>query len=99
MLPDSLRGSFNDRSTHTLVEDRYVELEAIVQPCCTGGNRQKIRAQNARLATQGLGFAYQYFPHLPDADNAESELLWVGLVVLTALLARLAYHEIVNFIL
>ncbi|WP_310482442.1 cation-transporting P-type ATPase, partial [Chamaesiphon sp. VAR_48_metabat_403] len=67
--------SILDRSTHTLVEDRYVEL--------TEKERQTIRAQNARLATQGLrvlGFAYRYFPHLPDADNAESELIWVGLV-------------------
>jgi P-type Ca2+ transporter type 2C len=46
-------------------------------------DRQAIRSQNARLATQGLrvlGFAYRYFPHLPDPDNAESELIWVGLV-------------------
>jgi P-type Ca2+ transporter type 2C len=67
--------SILDRSTHTLVEDRYVEL--------TEKERQTIRAQNARLATQGLrvlGFAYRYFPDLPDADNAESELIWVGLV-------------------
>jgi P-type Ca2+ transporter type 2C len=67
--------SILDRSTHTLVEDRYVELTEI--------DRQKILAQNARLATQGLrvlGFAYRYFPHLPDADKAESELIWVGLV-------------------
>jgi P-type Ca2+ transporter type 2C len=67
--------SILDRSTHTLVADRYVELTEI--------DRQKIRAQNARLASQGLrvlGFAYRYFSHLPDADQAESELLWVGLV-------------------
>jgi P-type Ca2+ transporter type 2C len=67
--------SILDRSTHTLVEDRYVELGTI--------DRQKIRDQNARLASQGLrvlGFAYRYFPHLPDADTAESELIWVGLV-------------------
>jgi P-type Ca2+ transporter type 2C len=67
--------SILDRSTHTLVEDRYVEL--------TEKERQTIRAQNARLATQGLrvlGFAYRYFPDLPDADQAESELIWVGLV-------------------
>jgi P-type Ca2+ transporter type 2C len=67
--------SILDRSTHTLVEDRYVELGTI--------DRQKIHAQNARLATQGLrvlGFAYRYFPDLPDADKAESELIWVGLV-------------------
>jgi magnesium-transporting ATPase (P-type) len=35
--------------------------------------RQQIRAQNDRLATQELrvlGFAYRYFPHLPDADKA-----------------------------
>jgi P-type Ca2+ transporter type 2C len=67
--------SILDRSTHTLVEDRYVELTEI--------DRQTILSQNARLATQGLrvlGFAYRYFPHLPDADTAESELIWVGLV-------------------
>ena len=64
-----------DRSTHTLVEDRYVEL--------TEQERQKIRAQNTQLASQGLrvlGFAYRYFTDLPDADSAESELIWVGLV-------------------
>jgi len=62
--------SILDRSTHTLVADRYVELTEI--------DRQTIRAQNASLASQGLrvlGFAYRYFPHLPDADKAESELL------------------------
>jgi P-type Ca2+ transporter type 2C len=67
--------SILDRSTHTLVADRYVELTEI--------DRQKILSQNSRLATQGLrvlGFAYRYFSHLPDADSAESELLWVGLV-------------------
>jgi P-type Ca2+ transporter type 2C len=67
--------SILDRSTHTLVADRYVELSAL--------DRQTIRAQNARLATQGLrvlGFAYRYFPHLPDENEAESELIWVGLV-------------------
>lgn len=67
--------SILDRSTHTLVAERYVELTEI--------DRQTIRAQNARLATQGLrvlGFAYRYFSHLPDADSAESELIWVGLV-------------------
>ena len=67
--------SILDRSTHTLVEDRYVEL--------TKNEQQKIRSQNASLASQGLrvlGFAYRYFPHLPDADEAESELIWVGLV-------------------
>jgi magnesium-transporting ATPase (P-type) len=40
-------------------------------------DRQTIHSQNARLATQGLrvlGFAYRYFPHLPEADKAESEL-------------------------
>ncbi len=67
--------SILDRSTHTLVAERYVEL--------TEKDRQTIRAQNARLATQGLrvlGFAYRYFSHLPDANSAESELIWVGLV-------------------
>jgi P-type Ca2+ transporter type 2C len=67
--------SILDRSTHTLVEDRYAELTDI--------DRQTIRTQNANLASQGLrvlGFAYRYFPHLPDADSAESELIWVGLV-------------------
>ncbi|MCY7335942.1 MAG: cation-translocating P-type ATPase [Chamaesiphon sp.] len=67
--------SILDRSTHTLVEDRYAELTEI--------ERQKIRSQNASLASQGLrvlGFAYRYFPHLPDTDEAESELIWVGLV-------------------
>jgi P-type Ca2+ transporter type 2C len=67
--------SILDRSTHTLVADRYVELSAL--------DRQTIRSQNARLATQGLrvlGFAYRYFPHIPDPDSAESELIWVGLV-------------------
>lgn len=67
--------SILDRSTHTLIEDRCVELTQI--------ERQKIRSQNARLATQGLrvlGFAYRHFTHLPEADNAESELVWVGLV-------------------
>jgi len=67
--------SILDRSTHTLGEDRYAEL--------TEHDRQKIRSQNASLASQGLrvlGFAYRYFPHLPDADEAESELIWVGLV-------------------
>jgi P-type Ca2+ transporter type 2C len=67
--------SILDRSTHTLDQDRYVEL--------TENERQTIRAQNAHLASQGLrvlGFAYRYFPHLPDADSAESELIWVGLV-------------------
>jgi P-type Ca2+ transporter type 2C len=67
--------SILDRSTHTLVEDRYVELGTI--------DRQTIRAQNDRLATQGLrvlGFAYRYFTYLPDENSAESELIWVGLV-------------------
>jgi P-type Ca2+ transporter type 2C len=67
--------SILDRSTHTLVKDRYVEL--------TEKERQTIRAQNARLASQGLrvlGLAYRYFPDLPDADSAESELIWLGLV-------------------
>jgi P-type Ca2+ transporter type 2C len=67
--------SILDRSTHTLIEDRYVKL--------TDKERQTIHAQNARLATQGLrvlGFAYRYFPHFPDTDKAESELIWVGLV-------------------
>jgi P-type Ca2+ transporter type 2C len=67
--------SILDRSTHTLIEDRYVEL--------TEQERQTIRTQNARLASQGLrvlGFAYRYFAHLPDADEAESALIWVGLV-------------------
>jgi P-type Ca2+ transporter type 2C len=67
--------SILDRSTHTLVEDRYVEL--------TEKERQTIRSQNARLASQGLrvlGFAYRYFAHLPDENSAESELIWVGLV-------------------
>jgi Ca2+-transporting ATPase len=67
--------SILDRSTHTLMNDRYVELTEI--------DRQTIRLQNDRLASQGLrvlGFAYRYFPHLPDADTAESELIWVGLV-------------------
>jgi P-type Ca2+ transporter type 2C len=67
--------SILDRSTHTLVADRYVELSEI--------DLQTIRTQNARLASQGLrvlGFAYRYFAHLPDADSAESELIWVGLV-------------------
>jgi P-type Ca2+ transporter type 2C len=67
--------SILDRSTHTLVADRYVELTEI--------DRQTIHAQNASLATQGLrvlGFAYRYFSHLPDTDSAESELIWVGLV-------------------
>lgn len=64
-----------DRSTHTLIKNRYVELTEI--------DRQKILAQNAHLATQGLrvlGLAYRYFSHLPDADTAESELIWLGLV-------------------
>jgi P-type Ca2+ transporter type 2C len=67
--------SILDRSTHTLIADRYVELTEI--------DRQKIRAQNDRLATQGLrvlGFAYRYFFQLPDENSAESELIWVGLV-------------------
>ncbi len=67
--------SILDRSTHTLAEDRYVEL--------TEKERQTIRSQNTHLASQGLrvlGFAYRYFPHLPDENTAESELIWVGLV-------------------
>jgi P-type Ca2+ transporter type 2C len=67
--------SILDRSTHTLVEDRYAELTEI--------DRQTIRAQNADLASQGLrvlGFAYRYFSHLPEENEAESELIWVGLV-------------------
>jgi P-type Ca2+ transporter type 2C len=67
--------SILDRSTHTLVEDRYAELTEI--------DRQTIRAQNAHLASQGLrvlGFAYRYFSQLPDENSAESELIWVGLV-------------------
>jgi P-type Ca2+ transporter type 2C len=67
--------SILDRSTHTLIEDRYVELTEI--------DRQKILSQNARLASQGLrvlGFAYRYFSSLPNTDRAESELIWVGLV-------------------
>jgi P-type Ca2+ transporter type 2C len=67
--------SILDRSTHTLVADRYVELTEI--------DRQTILSQNARLASQGLrvlGFGYRYFLHLPEADSAESELIWVGLV-------------------
>jgi P-type Ca2+ transporter type 2C len=67
--------SILDQSTHALIEDRYVELGAI--------DRQSIHAQNARLASQGLrvlGFAYRYFPHLPDENTAESKLIWVGLV-------------------
>ncbi len=67
--------SILDRSTHTLVENRYQELTEI--------DRSQILSQNARLATQGLrvlGFAYRYFTHLPDPDRAESELLWLGLV-------------------
>jgi P-type Ca2+ transporter type 2C len=63
------------RSTHTLVEDRQIEL--------TEQDRQTILTQNARLASQGLralGFAYRHFSHLPDENNAESELIWVGLV-------------------
>jgi P-type Ca2+ transporter type 2C len=67
--------SILDRSTHTLIKDRYVELTEI--------DRQTIRTQNARLASQGLrvlGFAYRYFSNLPDANEAESELIWVGLV-------------------
>jgi P-type Ca2+ transporter type 2C len=38
--------SILDRSTHTLIEDQYVELTEI--------DRQTIRTQNERLATQGL---------------------------------------------
>jgi P-type Ca2+ transporter type 2C len=67
--------SILDRSTHTFRKDRYLELTEI--------DRQTIRSQNARLATQGLrvlGVAYRYFSHLPDPDEAESELIWVGLV-------------------
>jgi P-type Ca2+ transporter type 2C len=67
--------SILDRSTHTFIKDEYIQLTEI--------DRQTIRSQNARLATQGLrvlGFAYRYFPHLPDPDSAESELIWVGLV-------------------
>ncbi len=67
--------SILDRSTHALIDDLYVELTEI--------DRQTIRTQNDHLASQGLrvlGFAYRYFPHLPDADTAESELIWVGLV-------------------
>jgi P-type Ca2+ transporter type 2C len=38
--------SILDRSTHTLIEDRYAEL--------TEKERQTIRSQNAQLASQGL---------------------------------------------
>jgi P-type Ca2+ transporter type 2C len=67
--------SILDRCTHALVADRYAELTEI--------DRQTIRTQNAHLASQGLrvlGFAYRYFPHLPDENTAESDLIWVGLV-------------------
>ncbi len=67
--------SILDRSTHAFIKDEYIELTEI--------DRQKIRFQNARLASQGLrvlGFAYRYFSHLPDENKAESELIWLGLV-------------------
>jgi P-type Ca2+ transporter type 2C len=67
--------SILDRSTHTFIKDEYIELTEI--------DRQTIRSQNARLATQGLrvlGFAYRYFSRLPNPDRAESELIWLGLV-------------------
>ena len=67
--------SILDRSTHMFVEDLYIEL--------TDLDRQQILGQNARLATQGLrvlGFAYRYFHDLPDAQSAESEMIWLGLV-------------------
>jgi P-type Ca2+ transporter type 2C len=67
--------SILDRSTHLFIDDRYTELTEI--------DRQQIRSQNARLATQGLrvlGFAYRYFTHLPADRDAESALIWLGLV-------------------
>jgi P-type Ca2+ transporter type 2C len=67
--------SILDRATHTFKNDQYLELTKL--------DRQQILAQNAQLATQGLrvlGFAYRYFNDLPDADMAESEMIWSGLV-------------------
>jgi P-type Ca2+ transporter type 2C len=67
--------SILDRATHAFKNDQYVELTKL--------DRQQILAQNAHLASQGLrvlGFAYRYFTNLPDADAAESELIWSGLV-------------------
>jgi P-type Ca2+ transporter type 2C len=67
--------SILDRATHAFKSDQCVELTKL--------DRQQILAQNAHLASQGLrvlGFAYRYFTDLPDADRAESELIWSGLV-------------------
>jgi P-type Ca2+ transporter type 2C len=67
--------SILDRATHTFKNDQYVKLTKL--------DRQQILAQNAHVASQGLrvlGFAYRYFTNLPDADMAESELIWSGLV-------------------
>jgi P-type Ca2+ transporter type 2C len=67
--------SILDRATHTFKNDQYLELTKL--------DRQQILAQNAHLASQGLrvlGFAYRYFTDLPEADVAESELIWSGLV-------------------
>jgi P-type Ca2+ transporter type 2C len=67
--------SILDRSTHIFIDDRYTQLSEM--------DRAQILSQNARLANQGLrvlGFAYRYFHQLPDAQSAESELIWLGLV-------------------
>ncbi len=67
--------SILDRATHAFKNDQYVELTKL--------DRQQILAKNAHLASQGLrvlGFAYRYFTDLPNADSAESELIWSGLV-------------------
>jgi P-type Ca2+ transporter type 2C len=67
--------SILDRATHTFKNHQCVKLTKL--------DRQQILAQNAHLASQGLrvlGFAYRYFTDLPEADVAESELIWSGLV-------------------